>query len=226
MKYKALMLDIDNTLYDYNVVHSVAINSVIKLCTNNFNLDESKIISAYEKARHQVHIELSGTAASHNRLLYFQRMCELLKLNPLQHSMEMYNTYWDSFLEHLLPFAGIYDLLKKYKNNICLITDLTAHIQYRKIEKLNLEEYCQIIVTSEEAGKEKPHPYIFLLALQKLGLKASEVCMIGDSFKKDICGAASIGIDAIWFNHENKQESYNEENIQEVCTFAEIRSLL
>ena len=173
-----------------------------------------------------MHLELLGTASSHNRLLYFQRMCELMKLNPLQHSMEMYNTYWDSFLEHLLPFPGVFELLKKYKNKICLITDLTAHIQYRKIEKLKLEDYCQFIVTSEEAGKEKPHPYIFLLALQKLGLKASEVCMIGDSFKKDICGAAGVGIDAIWFKHENKQESYNDENIQEVRTFAEIRFLL
>ena len=226
MKYKALLLDIDNTLYDYNVVHAVAINSVMKLCINNSDFDESKITSAYEKARQQVHLELLGTASSHNRLLYFQRMCELMKLNPLQHSMEMYNTYWDSFLEHLLPFPGVFELLKKYKNKICLITDLTAHIQYRKIEKLKLEDYCQFIVTSEEAGKEKPHPYIFLLALQKLGLKASEVCMIGDSFKKDICGAAGVGIDAIWFNHENKQESYNDENIQEVRTFAEIRFLL
>lgn len=76
------------------------------------------------------------------------------KINPLESSFIIYNIYWDAFLENIIPFDGVYKLLEKYKNNICLVTDLTAHIQYRKVEKLKLNEYCQAIVTSEEAGKE------------------------------------------------------------------------
>lgn len=222
MKYKALLLDIDNTLYDYNSTHAIAKKSVIEFCKIQFNIDEMTISKAYDKARKKVHIELSETAASHNRLLYFQKMCEILSLNPLQHSFKLYNIYWDTFLENITPFDGVYELLEQYKNKICLVTDLTAHIQYRKIEKLKLNEYCQAVVTSEEAGKEKPHPYMFMLALQKLDLKASEICMIGDSFKKDIFGATNLSIDAIWFNHENKQESYSQTSIKEAKTFKEI----
>jgi len=225
-KYKAILLDIDNTLYEYNAAHSSAKKSVMEFCTKNFALDEKTIEKAYNEARKKIHIELFETASSHNRLLYFQKMCEILSLNPLQYSFELYNIYWDSFLENIVPFDGVYELLEKYRNKICLLTDLTAHIQYRKIEKLKLNKYCQMIVTSEEAGREKPHPYMFMMALQKLDLKAEDVCMIGDSFKKDIFGASNLGIDTIWFNHEQKEEKYEDKSIKEIKVFKEILELV
>jgi HAD superfamily hydrolase (TIGR01509 family) len=226
MKYKGILLDIDNTLYDYNITHVFAKNKVLEYCIGELNLSKDEINIAYEKARKQVHIELSETAASHNRLLYFQKMSEILGINPMKYGFEMYNVYWDSFLQVLKPFEEIYDLLEKYKNKICLVTDLTAHIQYRKIKKLGLEKYCDKLVTSEEAGREKPHPYVFMLALQKLGLRSDEVCMIGDSLKKDIFGATCMGISAVWFNHENKYESYEDKLIKEVNSFKEILELI
>lgn len=226
MRYKGLLLDIDNTLYDYNSTHSIAKQSVLKYCQDKFNLSIIDIEKAYDVARKKVHIELAETASSHNRLLYFQKICEILKLNPLEHSLDIYNIYWDTFLENMKPFDGIYELLEMYKNNICLVTDLTAHIQYRKIKKLELDKYCTQIITSEEAGKEKPHPYMFMQALQKLNLQPNEVCMIGDSFKKDIFGAINMNIDAIWFNHENKKENYESEQIKEVKTMKDILELI
>lgn len=226
MRYKALLLDIDNTLYDYDVTHAFAKNKVIEYCMATLNLSKEEITLAYDKARHKVHIELCETAASHNRLLYFQKMLEILNVNPLQYSFDIYNVYWDNFLDKLVPFDGIYTLLEKYKGNICLVTDLTAHIQYRKVKKLGLDKYCNAIVTSEEAGHEKPHPYMFMLALHKLGLKSGDVCMIGDSFKKDVLGAAGAGIASVWFNHEGKQESHNDKLISEVKSFNEIIELV
>jgi len=226
MKYKGLILDIDNTLYDYNISNNIAKKSVVDFCENKFNIDSVSITKAYDQARKKVHIELSETAASHNRLLYFQKMCEILNLNPLKYSFHIYNLYWDTFLDNMKPFDGVYDLLKKYKNNICLATDLTADIQYRKIKKLNLHNYCNSVVTSEEAGREKPHPYVFMLSLKKLGLKASEVCVIGDSFSKDIFGARNLKIDAIWLNRFNKNEIYTDSKIKEINKFNEILKIV
>jgi HAD superfamily hydrolase (TIGR01549 family) len=222
MLYKGLLLDIDNTLYDYDSTHEYALGKVVEYCVDSFKLTESVVISTYSLARKKVHIELSETAASHNRLLYFQNLLEMLNVNPLDHGFIIYNIYWDNFLEYMEPFDGVYELLEIYKNKICLITDLTAHIQYRKIRKLKLEKYCNKLVTSEEAGKEKPHPYIFMLALKKLGLQCSEVCMIGDSFKKDITGSSGLDIKSIWLNKKRCHEKYNKNNVVEVSDFNEI----
>lgn len=226
MRYKGILLDIDNTLYDYNSTHESALNKVIDFCSLKFNLTKEELVYAYSIARKKVHIELSETASSHNRLLYFQKMLEVLNLNSLLYGMKLYNLYWDTFLDEMIPFEGIYDFLEMYKNKICLVTDLTAHIQYRKIKKLKLAKYCNFIVTSEEAGREKPHPYMFMMGLDKLGFNKSEVCMVGDSFKKDIFGASNLDIQSIWLNSEMKIENYDTDKVVEVKCFKEIMELV
>ncbi len=73
---------------------------------------------------------------------------------------------------------------KKNSIKICLITDLTASIQFRKIINTKMDKYIDFVVTSEEAGVEKPDSVIFSLALSKLGLSSGEVIMIGDDKKR------------------------------------------
>ncbi len=226
LKYKGLLLDIDNTLYNYNFSHEKAIKSVFEFCFKTFNLDKFQLKTAYIFARGKVRIELASTASSHNRLLYFQKMLEILNLNPLKYSLELYNIYWDNFLENIFLFDGVKELFSKYNQKICLVTDLTAHIQHSKVQKFSLDNYCDLIVTSEEVGHEKPHPYIFMRALQKLGLTAKNVCMIGDNFEKDVMGANDLGIDSVWCNHENKKHDYKGLNITEVKSFKEILELV
>ena len=59
---------------------------------------------------------------------------------------------------------------------------------------MNLEEKINFIVTSEEAGIEKPNKLIFNLSLEKIQLQYKDVIMVGDSFSKDIKGANELGI--------------------------------
>ena len=75
MKYKGILIDLDDTLYDYSYSHNVAFNEVkILLIKNGFsNVDFEKL---YKISRSYINKRLFGTAASHNRLLYFQIFCE------------------------------------------------------------------------------------------------------------------------------------------------------
>lgn len=208
MTCKGILLDMDNTLYPYDPAHQRGMQAVFSLVTSRFGLGVSKVKMAWSAARHSIHVELQETAASHNRLLYIQRMFENLGINPLPHALATYGTYWDAFIDGLELDEGVSGFLARCKEKgieICLITDLTAHVQYRKIEKLGLSGYVSHLVTSEEAGREKPHPYIFMLALLKMGLKIDEVCMIGDSYEKDAIGAARLGIRSYWLNREDQQ---------------------
>ncbi|HIL84680.1 MAG TPA: hypothetical protein EYG52_14365, partial [Pseudomonadales bacterium] len=41
----------------------------------------------------------------------------------------------------------------------------------------------------------KPHPLIFELTLEKLGLTAEQAIYIGDSYERDYKGARSVGMD-------------------------------
>ena len=63
--------------------------------------------------------------------------------------------------------------------------------------KLGLESYLNFVVTSKEAGADKPEPPIFLAALDKAGVNASEVVHVGDQYKLDVIGARAVGINPI-----------------------------
>lgn len=226
MRYKGILLDIDNTLYPYNKSHKAGLTAAFELIENQFGIEKTIINSTFSEARREVHIALSETAASHNRMLYFQKMLERLDLPSTSFTLEVYEEYWGSFLNEMTAFDGVYEILEKYKSRICLVTDLTAHIQHRKIKKLMLDKYIDLVVTSEEAGHEKPHPIMFNLSLEKLKCSKNEVCMIGDSFKKDILGASRLGIQSIWLNSSGSTEEYNSSQINEVNSFEEILKLV
>ena len=91
------------------------------------------------------------------------------------------------------------------------MTDLTACIQHCKIKRLGIEEYIDVMVTSEEAGQEKPAPRIFELMAGKLRLNPHEILMIGDSREKDIDGAKNAGMKGILFRPDL------EDRMEELC---------
>jgi HAD superfamily hydrolase (TIGR01549 family) len=226
VKLKGVLLDFDNTLYEYLPPHNKALNAIFEYCQKKFGVGIEETLTAYNIARKKVHIDLQETAASHNRLLYIQKMLEILQLNPIKYGLELYNSYWDTFLNEIKLFDGVSEFITKYKGKICIVSDLTAHIQFRKMQILNLDEYINFIVTSEEVGREKPHPYTFMTALKKLDLMPQDVCMIGDSFKKDIIGATNLGIQSIWVNNEQTDEYYDINLVTEVRSFNKILELI
>ena len=63
--------------------------------------------------------------------------------------------------------------------------------------KLGLEPYLDFAVTSKEVGTDKPNPPIFLAALEKAGVNASEAVHVGDQYKFDVIGARAVGINPI-----------------------------
>jgi putative hydrolase of the HAD superfamily len=202
---RGILLDLDHTLYDYEAAHRPALQAALDGMRRLPGTDLARAEHAFSAARRQVHRELAETAASHNRMLYFQRMCELLGANPLEHALDAYNRYWDVFLDRMVLDDGAAAFLDGLGGRpVCLVSDLTAHIQHRKVRKLGLARYAQHVVTSEEAGREKPHPWIFVLALRKLGMHAGSVCMVGDSFAKDIVGASGLGIPSFWLNRSGE----------------------
>lgn len=84
-------------------------------------------------------------------------------------------------------------LLKKDNFTIGLLTNATRRAVSVNTE-LGLQPFLDFIVTSEEAGVEKPDPAIFRLALDKAGVKADEAVHVGDQYEIDIAGARATGI--------------------------------
>ena len=198
---KGVLLDLDNCLYPYDICHAQALETCISKLTQEFpQISEDKLMEEYDKSRKACHRQLDGTASSHSRLLYFKALLESITgKTQAALSLELEELYWSSYMEQMQLDAKALAFLQKCKNKsipISLVTDLTEQIQLRKIIKLGITNYIDFVVSSEEAGIEKPAAKIFELALSKLNKKSSDVIMIGDNLEKDIKGAEALGIKA------------------------------
>jgi FMN phosphatase YigB (HAD superfamily) len=194
-KPDAVLFDLDDTLYAYSPAHAAGIIAARQHCEAKIGLDPAAFDARFAEARDDVNARLSGTAASHHRLLYFQRLVESATgKSDAALSLELEKVYWRRFMATARLFPGarvLIEQLRYAKIPTALVTDLMAQIQMRKIVYFELEHAFDAVVTSEEAGAEKPDPRIFELAVEKLGLagKSARIWMIGESAEKDIAGA-------------------------------------
>ena len=207
----AVIFDIDNTLYPYDPCNNAGVRVVFELLCHRFGISESvyeKVISAAKK---DVKSFNKGTAACHNRFLYFQRICEYLDIFSPELVIEMYTLFWSTYFDHMKLFPGAAELLRYLKANgikIGFCTDLTAHIQFKKIIILGISDIPDAVVTSEECGAEKPSPLMFENILKKLKVSAEETVMVGDSIEKDILGARESGILPILYGNQSSKYIY------------------
>ncbi len=67
------------------------------------------------------------------------------------------------------------------------------------LQDFHLAEFFPHIIESAVVGVRKPDPAIYRLGVEAIGLQASEVLVVGDSYGKDIVPAKTIGCHAVWF---------------------------
>lgn len=188
-----VVFDTDNTLYPYAPSHEKAMQATRQKAVRMLGITASEFDSAFGEARRVTKMRLKGTASSHSRLLYFQRMLELLGLRTqVLMALDFEQAYWRTFLTSSQLFDEVTDFLDDLRHAgipTAIVTDLTAQIQFRKIVYWGLDQYFDHVVTSEEAGFDKPHRAPFDVAKEKFGNVGGSLWMIGDNPVCDIQGA-------------------------------------
>lgn len=188
----AVLFDTDNTLYPYDPAHAAAQQAVKEKVMNTFSISANDFDTAFNEARTQIKMRLGHTASSHSRLLYLQRMLEIMGLgSQVLLALDFEQTYWRTFLANATLFDDVKEVLDDFRLlgiPTAIVTDLTAQIQFRKVVYFGLDNYFNYIVTSEEAGFDKPHEAPFQIALEKMQPKGDCIWMIGDNPINDIRG--------------------------------------
>ena len=101
-----------------------------------------------------------------------------------------------------------------------LILGLISNVEQDMTDTFNnlkLTAWLDIIVTSQDAGSNKPHPEIFREALKRAGVQPAEAIYVGDQYQVDIIGANGAGMKGILFDRIGHYE--------EITDCPKIRSL-
>lgn len=206
---KAVFFDVDNTLYSERKAHAIAFEQVCGYVSERLGMDPELWKSLCAEENRGVKARLGEQAAIHNRMIRFLRILEKRGL-PLRYAKELNDLYWTALVEAAEPEPGVEACLKKLRQGGLVLgvgTNMTLDWQMEKLMKLGLLEYFSYVVSSEEAGVEKPNEKFFQFCAEWAGLKPEEILFVGDSVEGDVLGAKKAGMQALWYAPEEKNIS-------------------
>jgi putative hydrolase of the HAD superfamily len=202
---KAVLFDVDDTLFDRNLAQQKTIELIIEKLPEIFSKPETgSIIEAFTESDNISVEEFRAGAPSDDlrdkRSRYFLR---LLGIDE-DYAETITDLYVKNYPLLNTPVEGAVGLVNELSHSfkVGVVSNGLPDVQYNKLETLKLRNLFSCIVLSEEIGIRKPDPGIFHLAAKKLGVKPSECLYVGNSYDDDITGAKKAGMKACWFNRK------------------------
>lgn len=194
---KEVVFDIDDTLYDYEKGHALGVERMAEYAEKELGIAKAYFRSEYKRMNEELKVRLGkDDAATHSRSIRLQNLLEQWGKPLFPHVEKLYHLYWDALLAESKAEPGSIEAiraLRKMGIGVGIGTDMTFWMQYQKLERFGFAPYITHMVTSQEAGHEKPHPEFMALCVKKAGCKPEEMVFVGDTFKKDVAGSAKAG---------------------------------
>ena len=94
--------------------------------------------------------------------------------------------------------AIVEDLSRKYP--LVLVTNFYGNMPV-VLQEFRLSEYFNSIVESSVVGLRKPDPALFALGVKELDIAPENILVIGDSYRKDIYPASTLGCKTVWLKN-------------------------
>jgi putative hydrolase of the HAD superfamily len=202
---RAVLFDLDDTLFD----HEESARGALRILQGRFacfaRLTPADFERAHAELLERLHRRvIAGTVGIDDaRVERFRLLFEAAgERDDGARAGEAARCYREAYVSARRPMAGATALLRTLygRVRIGVVSNNLLEEQQQKLEYCGLASYVSVLVVSEEVRVSKPHPEIFHVALDRLGCRAIEAIMVGDSWVNDVAGALAAGIPAIWFN--------------------------
>ena len=170
----------------------------------------------FEQTRLEIKEKFSTNAAIHNWNLLvitslFSKLGVQVKGAELQQMMEQYDRAFVERCALFLDVEPMLNFLKTQNLKLGVVIDGTAKRERLIISKLNLQKYLDVIVISEEVGRNKLSGVPLQKAVEQMHLPPSEIIVVGDRIDKDILPANALGCVSVLIQRGQGQ---NLENLQ------------
>ena len=227
MKYKIILFDADETLFDFKKAEREAFKNT--MTDFGVNYDENHHFNIYKDINTAIWKELEEGLITQSKLKIerFKRLADKLCMDFDE--VEFAHTYMQHLSYGSFLFDGAIEMVKDLSENYTLfiVTNGLTSVQERRIRKSSIAKYFEDIVISEEIGISKPNPEILEHTLNNIGkFNKDEVLIIGDSLSSDIKCGINFGIDTCWYNPKKLINNSDLSPTYNISSFDEIRKLL
>jgi len=170
-----------------------------------------EVASKYRRIRHSKHMEVSNRVLltdTLNRLGY-----DLEATSPK--IGEAVKAYFDPWM--LTLYADTRETLSRLREShrIGLISNFTdTAFLSDSLSNLELDEYFECVLVSDDVGWRKPHPHIFKRFLASMNVEPNETLFIGDDLECDIQGAKGVDMKTAWIVRSLHQTTIQETGVR------------
>lgn len=192
MKYKVVIFDLDDTLFNEIDFLISAYNEISQFLSNVQGVDKSK--NEIFDYMHSLYLRKKNP---------FEQVISFLNIKSIKTSdlLEIYRNHLPNISLND-DVKEVLDYLKDHKFIIGIITDGRSIQQRNKIKALNLENFISGLVISEEFGSEKPNLENFKFFEKKF--PNSNYTYVGDNINKDFIAPNQLNWDSICLLNNGK----------------------
>lgn len=223
--YKYILLDADNTLYDFDKAEALSLKATLEHLGIEY---ADTIISTYSDINLKLW-KLYEKNLIAKETIKTQRFTELFQYMSVDADAWAASEVYRKNLETktlLMPYAEeVCEALSQHFI-LAILTNGVATTQRSRFVLSSINKYIKHHIISEELGTSKPNIEFFDAAFSIIGCNAKEALMVGDSLSSDILGAVNAGIDCCWYNPKRLKNEDNYNIKYEITDLRELPEIL
>lgn len=227
-KYTWLLIDLDDTLFDYRKSEAVALEKTFIEFFGFFNKEVHRKYDEFNKEAWKLFQE-AKISVEELKLNRFIKMIKLFADGKHVDAELLSEKYMSNLSKQAFLLDGAEELLKNLYNNNYKLSVITNGVKTNQLSRIKLAgvgKYFDEIILSEDAGQAKPHKQYFDYAKSKTGFENDKTLVIGDNLESDIKGGNDYGLDTCWFNYYRDGNPLSIQPTYEVNNFIQLNELL
>jgi HAD superfamily hydrolase (TIGR01549 family) len=197
--YDAVLLDLDDTLVDFDRCNQAAVLVGLRAIEQALDLDGARpgIYRAFQPhgRRHWDEGTRTGRPWREIGLRVFESFLAEQGQDAGQAGAAAV-AYWEHFGANAFAHDGALAAVEALRGRVRLglISNGIGQLQRGRLRSLGLDDCFDPLLISEEVGIRKPDRRIFDLAVDRLGLPRERILFVGDSISDDLVGARDAGL--------------------------------
>ena len=225
-RYDVILLDADNTLFDFDLAESVALTETLEAF--GFPAREP-YLSAYHQSNRGLWNAFERGEIAQESILSGRFQGFLESVDGAGDSVEMNRFYMGALAAQDQLYPGALAFCRELARNytLAIVTNGVPLVQHGRMDRSPIGEYISGLYVSGDMGYQKPQRDIFDAVLRDLSISdRRRVLMVGDSLSSDIRGAENADIDSLWYNPRKKSLPKGITPTYTVSSFEEALALL
>jgi FMN phosphatase YigB (HAD superfamily) len=251
MSSRALITDLDNTLYDWVTFFSRAFDAMVRELTRILSVEREVLLAEFREI-HQRHGSTETPWAALELPSARRKFPQASSSDLAQHLDSAFKAFSAERKQHLVLYPGVAHTLECLANNGVAIIGHTEALAINAFYRLTLLEIINLftrlytiegqnihhpsperlrsfpppnLIRSLPSSERKPNPDVLLDICRREGVDPHECLYIGDSLTKDVAMSKQAGVRAVWARYGTNYDPILWDSIVEVShwTAADVR---